>query len=114
MFDLEGVSWYVYKGCHLTMMHWQVSLDLVKAERVLLDRRKEASKLRKKLKQTQGYRESRKLVDLQRSRFDKLQRITAKANRISNRISQMQPSGWKEFLQVRRPVSCQNVQLSQL
>nr|PNR55603.1 hypothetical protein PHYPA_006500 [Physcomitrium patens] len=78
----------------------EVSLDLVKAERVLLDRRKEASKLRKKLKQTQGYRESRKLVDLQRSRFDKLQRITAKANRISNRISQMQPSGWKEFLQV--------------
>ncbi|KAG0579357.1 hypothetical protein M758_4G093800 [Ceratodon purpureus] len=78
----------------------EVSIDLVKAERVLLDLRKEASKLRKKLKGSQGYRESRRLLDLQRARWDKLQRTKAKANRIDNRISKMQPSGWKEFLQV--------------
>ncbi|KAG0629390.1 hypothetical protein M758_1G100000 [Ceratodon purpureus] len=83
----------------LTSAH-KVSLDLMKAERVLVDQRKEASKLRKKLKATQGYRESRKLVDLQRSRLDKLERTRAKASRIENRISKMQPSGWKEFLQV--------------
>lgn len=88
------------------MENLQVSIDLVKAERVYIGLRKEASKLRKKLKATQGYRESRKLVDLQRSRFDKLQRARAKAFRIENRISRMQPSGWKEFLQVRQSSSC--------
>lgn len=85
----------------MSLENLQVSLDLVKAERMLVDQRKEASKLRKKLKATQGYRESRKLVDLHRSRLDKLLRTRAKASRIENRISKMQPSGWKEFLQVR-------------
>jgi hypothetical protein len=96
---------HINNDCHLTLEHLQVSLDLVKAERVLLDQRKEASKLRKKLKGTQGYRESRKLLDLQRARLDKLKRTKAKANRIATRISKMQPSGWKEFLQVRQSSS---------
>lgn len=95
-----------------TLGHLQISLDLVKAERVLLDQRKEASKLRKKLKQTQGYKESRKLLEVQRSRLDKLQRTKAKASRINTRISQMQPSGWKEFLQVSQSAPCMIVRLA--
>lgn len=70
---------------------------------MLLDQRKEVSKLRKKLKGTQGYRETKVLVGIQRLRLEKLQRLKAKSVRISTRINQMQPSGWKEFLQVSNP-----------
>lgn len=83
----EELLSYANNDCYLILEHLQVSSDLVEAERVFLDRRKEASKLRKKLKGSQGYRESKKLLDTQRARLDKLQRTKAKANRIATRIS---------------------------
>lgn len=67
---------------------------------MLLTQRKEVAKLRKKLKLTQGHEESKIVVGLQKQRLEKLQWLRSKAARISTRINQMQPSGWKEFLQV--------------
>jgi hypothetical protein len=78
----------------------QVSLDLVKAERRLSDQRKLVSKLRKQLRATQGHRETKLLMGLQKMQIEKISRLQAKTARISARISQMQPTGWKEFLQV--------------
>ncbi|CAK9235184.1 unnamed protein product [Sphagnum troendelagicum] len=83
----------------LSVAH-EVSLDLVKAERRLSDQRKLVSKLRKQLRATQGHRETKLLMGLQKMQIEKISRLQAKTARISARISQMQPTGWKEFLQV--------------
>lgn len=74
--------------------------EVLEAEPRVAQKRKEISTLRKSLKRSQGYKEKHQLVVLQKSRLEKIARLQDKAARISHRIKQMAPSGWKEFLQV--------------
>lgn len=79
---------------------YEIPDDLQLIEALVTQERKQIAQLRKKLKMTIGYKENQQLVVLQRSRFEKIARLKQKANRLATRISQMAPSGWKEFLQV--------------
>lgn len=64
------------------------------------DQRNKVSRLKKKIARTEGFREYKKIVDIASFTEEKIRRLKTKANRLINRIEQIEPSGWKEFLQV--------------
>lgn len=78
----------------------QKSSVVVKAEKVLVIHDEELEKLNKKLKLTQGFRKYKLLLDLQQKRKDRIANLQSTASTLANRMKQLQPSGWKDFLQV--------------
>ncbi|CAM6115193.1 unnamed protein product [Calypogeia fissa] len=91
--------------------------EVLEAETLVAEKKKEISLLRKSLKRTLGYKEKHQLVVLQKSRLEKIARLQDKAAKISKRIKQMAPSGWKEFLQVvevLKAVGAVNMETSEL
>ncbi|KAL8161564.1 hypothetical protein V2J09_013053 [Rumex salicifolius] len=64
------------------------------------DQRNKVSRLKKKIARTEGFREYKKIVDMASFTEEKIRRLKTRANRLINRIEQIEPSGWKEFLQV--------------
>jgi len=73
----------------------------VKAEKVLAIHNEELEKLNKKLKLTQGFRKYKLLLDLEQKRKDRIANLQSTASNLASRMKQLQPSGWKDFLQVR-------------
>ncbi|GAB2297281.1 DExH-box ATP-dependent RNA helicase DExH15 chloroplastic [Dionaea muscipula] len=64
------------------------------------EQRNKVSRLMKKITRTEGCREYKKIVDMAKLTEQKIRRLKNRANRLVNRIEQIEPSGWKEFLQV--------------
>ncbi|KAI8024134.1 hypothetical protein LOK49_LG03G00370 [Camellia lanceoleosa] len=64
------------------------------------DQRNKVSRLKKKISRTEGFREYKKIVDMAKFTEEKIRRLKARSNRLIGRIEQIEPSGWKEFLQV--------------
>ncbi|KAB2624647.1 DEAD-box ATP-dependent RNA helicase ISE2 [Pyrus ussuriensis x Pyrus communis] len=64
------------------------------------DQRNKVSRLKKKISRTQGFREYKKIVDMAKFTEEKIKRLKSRARRLTNRIEQIEPSGWKEFLQI--------------
>ncbi|KAG0628562.1 hypothetical protein M758_1G035800 [Ceratodon purpureus] len=85
---------------HELPKEWQKSSDVVKAEKVFANTNEDLVKLNKKLKLTQGYRKYKLLLDLQQKRKNKIANLQSTASSIDSRMKQLQPSGWKDFLQV--------------
>ncbi|KAJ7953700.1 DEAD-box ATP-dependent RNA helicase chloroplastic-like [Quillaja saponaria] len=55
--------------------------------------------LKKKISRTEGFKEYKKILDMAMFTEEKIKRLKARSKRLNNRIKQIEPSGWKEFLQ---------------
>ncbi|KAK9064527.1 hypothetical protein SSX86_015909 [Deinandra increscens subsp. villosa] len=64
------------------------------------NQRNKVSHLKKRIAKTEGFKEYRKIVDVARFTEEKIQRLKARSKRLMTRLEQIEPSGWKEFMQV--------------
>ncbi|KAK9935578.1 hypothetical protein M0R45_022677 [Rubus argutus] len=64
------------------------------------EQRSKVSRLKKKISRTQGFREYKKIIDMVNFTEEKIKRLKGRSRRLINRIEQIEPSGWKEFLQI--------------
>lgn len=64
------------------------------------DQRNKVSRLKKKIARTEGFREYKKILDVAKFNEEKIRRLKARSLRLATRIEQIEPSGWKEFLQI--------------
>ncbi|GFP91556.1 dead-box ATP-dependent RNA helicase ise2 chloroplastic [Phtheirospermum japonicum] len=64
------------------------------------DQRNKVSRLKKKITRTEGFREYKKIIDVAKFTEEKIRRLKARSRRLVTRIEQIEPSGWKEFLQI--------------
>ena len=64
--------------------------------------RNKVSHLKKKITRTEGFKEYKKMVDLGKLIVGKIRRLKSRENRLVDRIERIEPSGWKEFIQVMR------------
>ena len=74
--------------------------ELVEVEERLVDERRQVASVRKAMKNTAGYKEHRKLQEEQRRAGDRGEKLRAKAGRLRERLRNVQPTGWPEFVQV--------------
>ncbi|KAI3855245.1 hypothetical protein MKX03_026103 [Papaver bracteatum] len=58
------------------------------------------SRLKKKISRSEGFKEYKKIIDVTNFTKEKIERLRARSIRLTNRIKQIEPSGWKEFLQI--------------
>lgn len=68
------------------------------------DQRKMVSRLKKRIGRTQGFREYKKIIDMAKLTAEKIKRLEARSSHLVNRIERIEPSGWKEFLQVSKVI----------
>ncbi|KAF7809234.1 DExH-box ATP-dependent RNA helicase DExH15 chloroplastic [Senna tora] len=64
------------------------------------EQRNKVSRLKKKIARTNGFKEYKKILDFANFTQDKIKRLKTRSKRLINRIEQIEPSGWKEFMQV--------------
>lgn len=64
------------------------------------EQRNRVARLKKRIARTEGFREYKKVLDMANIIEDKIRQLKARSKRLSNRIEQIEPSGWKEFLQI--------------
>ncbi|XP_027914091.1 DExH-box ATP-dependent RNA helicase DExH15 chloroplastic isoform X2 [Vigna unguiculata] len=64
------------------------------------DQRNKVSRLKKKISRSEGYKEYFKITDTVKFVEEKIKRLKNRSKRLINRIEQIEPSGWKEFMQV--------------
>lgn len=62
--------------------------------------RNKVSHLKKKITRAEGFREYKKIVDMAKLTEGKIRRLKSREKRLIGRIEQIEPSGWKEFLQI--------------
>ncbi|KAM7250800.1 hypothetical protein ACFE04_022683 [Oxalis oulophora] len=62
--------------------------------------RTRVSRLKKKISRTQGFKEYKKILDSTKFTEEKIKRLKSRSMRLTNRIEQIEPSGWKEFMQI--------------
>ncbi|KAF7850403.1 hypothetical protein BT93_L5536 [Corymbia citriodora subsp. variegata] len=62
--------------------------------------RTKVARLKKKIARTEGFREYKKIIDMTKFTEEKIKRLKIRSKRLINRIEQIEPSGWKEFLKV--------------
>ncbi|KAH7688601.1 RNA helicase protein [Dioscorea alata] len=68
------------------------------------EQRTKVSRLRKKITNTKGFKEFKKITDFTNFTKEKIKRMTARSHRLIKRIEQIEPSGWKEFLQISKVI----------
>lgn len=90
--------------CGHLIVHWLQGLQLSQTYYQALDnykdQRNKVSRLKKKIARTEGFKQYKKILDMANFTEEKIKRLKVRANRLTNRIEQIEPSGWKEFLQV--------------
>ncbi|KAJ0094119.1 hypothetical protein Patl1_16266 [Pistacia atlantica] len=62
--------------------------------------RTKVARLKKKIARTEAFKEYKKILDTVKFTEEKIKRLKARSNRLINRIEQIEPSGWKEFLRI--------------
>lgn len=62
--------------------------------------RNKVSHLKKKIARTEGFKEYKKMVDMGKLIVGKIRRLKSREKRLIDRIERIEPSGWKEFIQV--------------
>ncbi|KAG1327060.1 putative DExH-box ATP-dependent RNA helicase DExH15 chloroplastic [Cocos nucifera] len=78
--------------------HWsQAYQDAVECYR---EQRSNVSRLKKKLTNTKGFKELKKIIDMTNYTKEKIEILEARSKRLTRRIEQIEPTGWKEFLQL--------------
>ncbi|GER32299.1 helicase [Striga asiatica] len=64
------------------------------------DQRNKVARLKKKIARTEGFKEYKKILDVAKFTEEKIRRLNVRSRRLATRIEQIEPSGWKEFLQI--------------
>lgn len=64
------------------------------------DQRNKVARLKKKISRSEGFREYKRIIDVAKFTAEKIKRLKARSRRLINRIEQIEPSGWKDFLQI--------------
>ncbi|XP_058112110.1 DExH-box ATP-dependent RNA helicase DExH15 chloroplastic [Magnolia sinica] len=64
------------------------------------EQRRNVSRLKKKIISTNGFKEFKKIIDVTNFTKEKIKRLKARSDRLINRMEQIEPSGWKEFIQI--------------
>ncbi|XP_057951054.1 DExH-box ATP-dependent RNA helicase DExH15 chloroplastic-like [Malania oleifera] len=57
-------------------------------------------RLRKGPDSQEGFKEYKKIMDMTKLTEEKIKRLKARSNRLISRMEQIEPYGWKEFLQI--------------
>ncbi|KAI3729078.1 hypothetical protein L6452_17725 [Arctium lappa] len=83
------------------LQYSQAYYDTVEAYK---NQRNKVSQLKKRIARTEGFKEYKKIVDMAKFTEEKIRRLKARSDRLITRIEQIEPSGWKEFLQVSRVI----------
>ncbi|KAJ7945154.1 DExH-box ATP-dependent RNA helicase [Quillaja saponaria] len=78
----------------------QKSQEYHDAVELYKQQRTKVARLKKKISRTEGFKEYKKILDTAMFTEEKIKRLKARSKRLNNRINQIEPSGWKEFLQV--------------
>ncbi|XXG63174.1 hypothetical protein AAC387_Pa05g1419 [Persea americana] len=68
------------------------------------EQRRKVSQLKKKVTGTNGFKEFKKIIDATNFTKEKIKRLKARSDRLINRIKQIEPSGWKDFLQINNVI----------
>ncbi|XP_020578336.1 DExH-box ATP-dependent RNA helicase DExH15 chloroplastic isoform X2 [Phalaenopsis equestris] len=68
------------------------------------EQRTRVSRLKKKLTNTKGFKEFKSVLDMVNFNNEKIRRLETKSHRLTKRIEQIEPSGWKEFLQISKVI----------
>ncbi|CAK8536907.1 unnamed protein product [Lathyrus sativus] len=64
------------------------------------EQRHKVARLKKKMSRTEGHKEYNKILDAAKFIEEKIKRMKTRSKRLTNRIEQIEPSGWKVFMQV--------------
>lgn len=82
--------------------HWSPAYqDAVESYK---EQRSKVSRLKKKLTSTKGFKDFKKIMVMANFTKEKIGRLEARSNRLIRRIEQIEPSGWKEFLQISKVI----------
>ncbi|KAH0459665.1 hypothetical protein IEQ34_012479 [Dendrobium chrysotoxum] len=68
------------------------------------EQRKKVSRLKKKMTSTKGFKEFKRVLDMVNFNKEKIERLETRSHRLTRRIEQIEPSGWKEFLQISKVI----------
>lgn len=82
---------HMSQACHDAVEHYK-------------EQRNKVSRLKKKIARTEGFKEYKKIIDWKNFTEDKIKRLKIRANRLTERIEEIEPSGWKEFLNISNVV----------
>lgn len=77
----------------------QMSQAYLESQRIYREHKKAVSVFKKKLRRTRCYQEFQRLSDMNKVQKEKINRLKVKSNRIKGRIGQIEPTGWREFIQ---------------
>lgn len=77
----------------------QMSEAYIESQRIYREHKKAVSIFKKRLKRTRCYQEFQRLSDMNKVWKENIDRLKVKSNRIKGRIGQIEPTGWKEFIQ---------------
>lgn len=64
------------------------------------EQRTKVARLKKKIARTEGFKEYKKIIDMRKLTEEKIRRLKTRSSRLISRLEQIEPSGWKEFLQI--------------
>ncbi|KAK1316011.1 hypothetical protein QJS10_CPA05g01862 [Acorus calamus] len=78
----------------------QLSTAYLDAVSCYKEQRSKVSRLKKKITGTKGFKEFKRIIDLANFKKEKIERLKIREKRLTIRIEQIEPSGWKEFLQI--------------
>ncbi|KAF5746653.1 DEAD-box ATP-dependent RNA helicase ISE2 chloroplastic [Tripterygium wilfordii] len=102
--SLETWSWSLNVPVLNSLSDTDEVLHMSEAHHDAVERHKEqrskVSRLKKRISRTEGFKEYKKIVDMKRFTEEKIKHLKIRSNRLKNRIEQIEPSGWKEFLQI--------------
>ncbi|GMI90140.1 INCREASED SIZE EXCLUSION LIMIT 2, PIGMENT DEFECTIVE 317, EMBRYO DEFECTIVE 25 [Hibiscus trionum] len=77
-----------------------VSQEYIESVEHYKEQRNKVSRLKKTIARTEGFREYKKILDTAKFTEEKIKRLKARSNHLINRMEKIEPSGWKEFLQI--------------
>ncbi|KDP21275.1 hypothetical protein JCGZ_21746 [Jatropha curcas] len=106
--SLETWSWSLNVPVLNSLSEKDEELHMSQAYRDALEnykgQRTKVARLKKKIARTEGFKEYKKLLDWKNFTEDKIKRLKIRSERLINRIEEIEPSGWKEFLKISNVV----------
>lgn len=64
------------------------------------EQKRKVSRLKKQITNTKGFKQFKKVMNMTNLTKERIGRLNSRSKRLIRRIEQIEPSGWKEFLQV--------------
>ncbi|XP_016489453.1 DExH-box ATP-dependent RNA helicase DExH15 chloroplastic isoform X1 [Nicotiana tabacum] len=102
--SLETWSWSLNVPVLSSLSEEDEVLQLSKAYNDAVEcyknQRNKVSRLKKRIARTEGFKEYKKIIDSAKFTEEKIRRLKVRSKRLIGRIEQIEPTGWKEFLQV--------------